>query len=80
MEGFLDNLNEPVIEGKWYEMPQRFDTACCDCFLVHNWRLKIKNGKICAKLSVDRRSTAQRRRHGQGGLFGEDHKWEIVKR
>jgi hypothetical protein len=80
MERLYDNPNDPIEQGKWYELPPEFAIACCHCSLVHEWCVKIRNGKICAKWKVDNKSTAQGRRHKIGELFGEHPKWKMIRK
>lgn len=40
-----------------------FKTECCDCSLVHLWKVVVKRGVVYFEIKRDNRATAQRRRH-----------------
>lgn len=44
------------------ELMPEFKTECCDCGLVHYWKLKFIRKKPGFQIKRDNRATAQRRR------------------
>lgn len=58
------------MRGRWHQEPDPgwvtlhrvFKIACCDCGLVHTWRLGKKRGVYGFRVKRDARATAQMRR------------------
>lgn len=49
-------------EKAFVELMKAFKTECCDCRLVHTWRLTRRMGTFGFIIERDNRATAQRRR------------------
>lgn len=55
---------EQMIEGVWFRPVKRgWRNQCCDCGLVHDFDLRVKDGHVEIKIrKVNRRATAAVRR------------------
>ena len=51
-----------VEDGGFVKLEFMFKTACCDCGLVHVWKLRKKAGVKVLQVWRDNRATGQRRR------------------
>ena len=53
-----------VQSGEWIEpITKGFRLACCECSLVHNMDVRIKNGQVQWRMSRNNRATGQVRRY-----------------
>jgi hypothetical protein len=47
---------EQIYDGEWFDLPSKWDLACCDCSLVHRMYTRLKDGKI--QIRMDRHGPA----------------------
>ncbi len=47
------------------KLDRHFKTECCDCGLVHEWKLVFRNKEPYFKIKRDNRATGQRRRNSR---------------
>jgi hypothetical protein len=57
-------------DGEWFDTTGGLHKlACCHCGLIHLVRLRVtEDGRIEMQLTIDKRATAQRRRHMKLGV------------
>jgi hypothetical protein len=48
---------------EWFNPMPLWKVSCCDCGLVHDIELKIKNKRILIRAKRNYRATGQKRRH-----------------
>ena len=53
---------EQVYDGKWFELPDFWLLACCDCGLVHDVYVRNVGGKLLIRFDRNSRATGGRRR------------------
>lgn len=41
---------ELIDRGKWFDLPDLMDFACCDCGLVHRVSTRLKDGRVQIKM------------------------------
>ena len=57
-------LHIKVRQGDWMTLPSRVvQLRCCDCGLIHTIQLRLRKTRIAWRFWLDKRSTAQVRRH-----------------
>ena len=53
---------ELIDTGKWFDLPDLMDFACCDCGLVHRITVRLKNGRVQLKMVRNGPATGGHRR------------------
>jgi hypothetical protein len=51
-----------VIDGKWFDLPSKWDLACCDCGLVHKVEARLKDGRLQIRMTRHGPATGGRRK------------------
>lgn len=51
-----------ITDGSWYRAAGYTHTECCDCALVHKEEVRLVDGHLEFRLTVDHKQTKQRRK------------------
>lgn len=60
--GKLKTVYTQMSDDCLVELQKFFKTECCDCALVHTWKLTVRKGVAYFRIKRDNRATGQRRR------------------
>lgn len=53
---------QQIVDGEWMKYTGTYYHVCCDCGLSHYFELKLEDGKLWERWTVDAKETKRQRR------------------